>query len=335
MRPDGETHADNKMDELAKAVDELRQIKEKLQKSEEMYRFLAENSVDAIWRLDAQFKFVYVSPAAKNIFGYQAEEIIGQHLFSILTKESIKAVTEGFARRKTLQENKQRWGSSTYTVETIHKDGHYIWVEVTVNPIFDADNQLTGYNGITRDISERRRNEEVIRQYAFRDPLTNLPNRRMFEDVLADLVVKNKKNKKTFAVMFLDVDGLKEVNDIYGHNAGDFFLQTVAARLYHGMRKKDFIARLAGDEFMAILPGIGDICAVNSIVSRLFEHMRQAIVFGNNQAQIGVSIGISFFPHDADNAIALMNNADQAMYTAKKNGGNGYVCYNQRLEGSC
>ena len=257
VRPDGETQISREMNGLKKTVEDLRLVKEKPQRSEELYRFLAENSVDGIWLLDDQFRFVYVSPAIKDILGYQTEEIIGRHLFSILVQESIKIVSQGYANRKAMQETGQRWGSSTYTVEAIHKDGHHIWAEVTVNPIFGTDNQLIGYNGITRDISERRRNEEVIRQYAFRDPLTNLPNRRSFEDVLGSVVAQHRKLDRPFVVMFLDVDGLKKVNDTYGHNVGDALLQAVADRLCHVMRKQDFIARLAGDEFMAILPGIG------------------------------------------------------------------------------
>lgn len=259
--------------------------------------------------------------------GYQPEEIVGRHLFGILVQESIDIVSQGYASRKALQDAGQRWGSSTYTVEVIHKDGHHIWAEVTVNPIFGDDNQLIGYNGITRDISARRNNEEVIRQYAFRDPLTNLPNRRSFEEELGRVIDQHRELNKSFAIMFLDVDGLKKVNDSYGHAAGDALLQVVADRICHVMRKQDFVARLAGDEFMAILPGIGDSCAVEHVANCLIENFHQTILIGAHKVRIGVSIGISFFPEDADSVIDLMSYADKAMYEAKKNGGSRYVCY--------
>ncbi|HBS58623.1 MAG: sensor domain-containing diguanylate cyclase [Bacillota bacterium] len=333
MRQDDEMQKSRGISDLQKTIEDLRQDKEKLQKSEELYRFLAENSIDAIWWLDDQFCFVYVSPAVKGILGYQVEDIVGKHLFSILTEESIKIVTQGYNKRKALQESGQKWESSTYTVETIHKDGHHIWAEVTVNPIFGPDNRLIGYNGITRDISERRRKEEIIRQYAFRDSLTNLPNRRSFEDVLGRIEAQHRKSEKPFAVMFLDVDGLKKVNDIYGHTAGDTLLQTVAGRLSRMTRKQDFVARFAGDEFMVILPGIGDARAVQAIATRLIESFHQTIVIGANEVKIAVSIGVSFFPQDAGDVNILVECADQAMYEAKKTKGSYYVCYEQLRQG--
>lgn len=329
MRLDDKASMSNDMDELKKTVEYLRQIKEKLQRSEEEYRFLAENSIDAIWRLDAQFQFVYVSSAVENILGYQPEEMIGRHLFSILTQESINVVIQGYAKRQPAQAAGKKWESSTYTVEAIHKNRYTIWVEVTVNPIFSADDQLIGYNGITRDISERRKNEELIRQYAFRDPLTNLPNRRSFEEELERIVDRHRELKKSFAVMFLDVDGLKQVNDAYGHAAGDTLLQAVANRISLGLRDQDFIARLAGDEFMAILPGVTDNSAAEFIVASLLERFHKAIAIGDNEVRISVSIGITFFPEDADAVTALMSYADKAMYAAKKNGGGSYLCYSQ------
>ena len=314
---------------LKECLAELEQKKTQLQKSEELYRLLAENSMDAIWRLDDRLQFTYVSPNTKNIIGFEKDEIIGRSLFSILTPESSDIVQKGYAARSALQAEKQTWGSATYTVEAIHKDGHHVWVEVAVNPIFDADHQLIGYNGVSRDITERRKIEELIRCYAFRDPLTNLPNRRMFEEVLERSVEQNRQSDQPFAVMFLDIDGLKKVNDRYGHAFGDALLQVTAERFCHALRKEDFVARLAGDEFMAILPGIGDDCSVGLIANRLIESCRQPIAIGSETVTIGVSVGVSFFPADADNVVALMNYADHAMYRAKETGGAGYVCYSQ------
>lgn len=295
--------------------------------SKEMYDCLTENLMDAIWRLDDHFQFVYVSPAVNNMYGYKAEEIIGRSLFSILTPDSIDKVRQGYAQRKPLLERGQKWESSTFTVETIHKDGHHFWVEVTVNPIFEAGNRLTGYTGVTRDISERRRHEEMIYKYAFRDQLTNLPNRRLFEEILSGAIDESEQLKDTFAVMFLDVDGLKKINDMYGHIAGDLMLQEVANRLRHGVRKKDFVARLAGDEFIALLPGITEKSSASRIVNRLLKTCQQPIAIGITKVIIRVSIGLSFFPTDAKDVTNLIEFADKAMYQAKKSGGGRFVCY--------
>ncbi|MEN6564801.1 MAG: diguanylate cyclase [Veillonellales bacterium] len=327
MRRKEETRENFQVMELRQKCEELRQIKEKLEKSEAMYRFFAENSVDAMWHLDNHFQFVYVSPAVQTILGYQVEEIVGRSLFSILTPESGSEVKGGYSQVAYLQELKQTWGNSTYTVEAIHKDGHHIWLEVTVNPIFSSDNRLMGYVGITRDISERRKNEEVIYHYAFYDSLTNLPNRRLFDAVLEEAVSRQVQFENSFAVLFLDIDGLKKVNDAYGHTAGDLLLQVVAKRFRHTVRHKDFVARLAGDEFTAILSGGGDSSVAGIIATRLIENCCRPIVIGAHRITIGVSIGVSFFPADTDNVANLVHYADQAMYRAKKLGGSRYNIY--------
>ena len=168
-----------------------------------------------------------------------------------------------------------------------------------------------------------------MRRYAFYDPLTNLPNRRMFEEVLGHSLEQNRPQDRPLSVLFLDVDGLKRVNDQYGHGFGDTLLQVAAERFRHAIRQQDFVARLAGDEFMIILQDIGDKNAVVLIADRLVESCRQPISLAQHQVRVGVSIGISFFPTDADTVTALMSRADQAMYRAKETGGGCYVCYGQ------
>ena len=321
--------ANREIERLQKTVAELQRKQDELESHAEMFRLLAENSMDGFWRLDEQMRFLYVSPAAQDIFGLPCEEVIGRPLFDFLTPESVETVKQGYAKRQPLQEKNKSWESSVYTVEVFHRDGRRIWVEVAVNPIFDADNHLIGYNGITRDINERRLREEAMRRYAFYDPLTNLPNRRMFEEVLGHSLEQNRPQERPLAVLFLDVDGLKRVNDQYGHGFGDTLLQVAAERFRHAIRQQDFVARLAGDEFMIILQDIGDKNAVALIADRLVESCREPISLAQHQVCVGVSIGISFFPTDADTVTALMSRADQAMYRAKETGGGCYVCYGQ------
>ena len=329
METNDKTPENQEMAELKRTVEELRRKNAELQEIAKMFYLITENSADGIWRLDPQFRFVYVSPAAQTLLGYQTEELIGKSLFSILTPESVEGVKQGYAQKQSLMAASKNWGSSAYTVEAVQKDGQHIWAEVMVNPIFDSQNRLTGYNGVARDISERHKNEEMMLRYAFRDPLTNLPNRRLFENALEHAVVQKGKAKKQFAVMFLDIDGLKKVNDRYGHILGDALLKIVANRIRRSVRKMDFVARLAGDEFMAILPELADGSAVGIIANRLIESCRKPISLGTNKVRISVSIGVSFFPEDADKVATLMDYADQAMYRAKKYGGGRLVCYAQ------
>lgn len=316
---------------LRKKCKALQRSKEKLEENEAMYRFFAEHLQDVIWRLNHRFQFIYVSPSVYSMLGYHISEILGKSLFSILSPGSIKKVKQSYAKRLTLlpisNEEKERY--ATYTVEARRKDEHYLWVEVTVSPVFDSENHIVGYIGVTRDISQRRKGEELIYRYAFHDPLTDLPNRRLFDAVLEQAVSQKNPFHRSFAVLFLDIDGLKRVNDEHGHAAGDFLLQTMAQRLRHTVRKNDFVARLGGDEFTAILAGIQNEAAVSQIAHRLVEVCRQPLLIGNKEVQVGASIGLSFFPDDADNVTSLIRYADQAMYQAKRSGGGKYVCYRQ------
>lgn len=307
----------------------LQKEKEELQRKAALYRFLAEKSTDIIWQLNDCFQFTYVSPAVHNIFGYRVEEIIGRSLFDVLTLQSGEDVRKSFAKRIALRDKRQTWEDSVYTVEAIRKNGACLWAEVSVSPIFDTDNQLKGYTGIMRDISERRRQEETICRYAFYDPLTGLPNRRLFDAVMERAVSRKTQFDDSFAVLFFDVDGLKKVNDVYGHTAGDALLQTIAQRLRGSVRKEDFVARLAGDEFTALLFGCANGSSVSFIVDRVIANCHLPIAIQGNQVCVGISVGISFCPTDAINVVDLLSYADQAMYKAKKSGGGRYFCYGQ------
>ena len=315
------------MTKLRRQCKALKQEKAQLQGNETVYRFLAEQSTDVIWRLDAHLQFTYVSPTVTRVFGYRPEEVTGRSLFAVLTEHSGEEVKKRFAQRAALQVERQPWGSSVYTVEALRKDGSGLWAEVTVNPIFGEENCLLGYIGIMRDISERHKHEELIWQYAFYDQLTNLPNRRLFEAVLERAVSQKTQFDEAFAVLFLDVDNFKQVNDAYGHAAGDELLRVVAERLCRTVRKEDFVARLAGDEFVAILSGCGDHGSVQLVVERLLEVCRQPIKIGSHKINVGMSAGISFCPADTEEPEKLLLYADQAMYGAKRAGGGRYVCY--------
>lgn len=317
------------IDELQRTVDELCGANTELQESVKRYRFLAEHSIDVTWQIDSQFRFTYVSPTVEKMLGYRADEMLGRTLFSILTPESVDKIRRGYAERQYLQKNGHRWPSTTYEVAAMTSEGRLIWVEVSVNPVFDDVNRLIGYNGITRDVTERRRHQEIIRQYAFQDPLTMLPNRRLFQDELNRAIIRCRSLDQPLAVMFLDLDGLKEVNDGYGHAAGDRLLQTVATRLREAVRDGDIVARLGGDEFMIVLPGLGDIEAIDQVATRISAVCRQPIAIGDGAVEISASIGISFFPADANDIITLMNFADAAMYRAKETGRGNIVCYGQ------
>ena len=232
-----------------------------------------------------------------------------------------------YEERKALPLEERNKQSFIYTVEAYHKAGYTLWLEVTVNPLLDSQKRSKGFIGVTRDISERRKNEKLMYQYAFYDSLTNLPNRRFFEAMLERAVGEGTKYKRFFAVLFMDIDDFKQVNDRFGHNTGDFLLQVLAERFRRTLRAKDFAARLAGDEFVAILSDLSEREEAYSIANRLLNYCLEPITREDSQVEIGISIGLSFFPDDAEGAADLIAYADHAMYAAKRSGGRTYLSY--------
>jgi len=312
--------------ELQKMVDGLKRDKLEAQQNEERYRFLIENSVDSIWQVDEQLRVVYIAPTVEKLTGFRPDEMIGKRVLEFLAPDSVDIVQREFADIKFGIEAMQQLEPSEYAVKLKRKDGSFVWVETMNNPIFDADNHLRGFCGTARDINARRQREEGILRIAFQDSLTELPNRRRFETELEKAIMYARQRSEPLAVVFLDLDGLKKVNDAYGHAAGDAVLQVIADRLRIAVRRDDFVSRLGGDEFMVILPNVGDCDAVSPLSARLIEACSRPIYIGEKHVTMGASIGVCFFPLDADNVKALMNYADQAMYRAKESGGC-RVCY--------
>jgi diguanylate cyclase (GGDEF)-like protein len=173
-----------------------------------------------------------------------------------------------------------------------------------------------------KQVAEHCRAQEVL---ALHDALTGLPNRRLLEDRLQTAMRHASRNKLMVAVLYLDLDGFKDVNDHYGHDCGDKLLKTVAERLLSTCRQEDTIARIGGDEFIVVLSAIHDRAAVHRLADELVRALAQPYPVDGHAANISVSIGIAFFPEDASSVESLVNDADQALYEAKRNGKNRYV----------
>jgi len=181
--------------------------------------------------------------------------------------------------------------------------------------------------GVIQDITERKNHEDTIMKLAFYDPLTGLPNRRMFYDRLRLVLANSKRYGERFAIVFVDIDGFKQVNDNLGHDAGDLVLQQVARHLEASIRSGDTAARMGGDEFMLILSRVESGQVVLDIAKRILAGCRRPISLENQTVTIGASIGISCFPDDGDTEEVLVKKADSAMYRSKQNGGNRIVFF--------
>ena len=178
-----------------------------------------------------------------------------------------------------------------------------------------------------RDISERKQTEESIRHLAYHDELTGLPNRRVFEDRLSIELAHSQRHNEKLAVMLLDLDQFKIVNDTMGHAMGDKLLQVVGMRLTGLLRKSDTIARIGGDELLLILPEIGQPEDAYQTAQKILDAFREPFVFNDHQLQITTSIGVALYPEDGVDSEALVDHADTAMYRAKAMGRNNFQRY--------
>jgi len=178
---------------------------------------------------------------------------------------------------------------------------------------------------LANEIAARKQVEEKIRYMAGHDNLTGLPNRTLFKDRLETAQNTAIRNKKKLAIMFIDLDGFKAVNDTFGHKAGDLLLQEIAQRLEAAVRKADTVARVGGDEFIVLLNGIECSCDAELVAKKILLSLGQPICLTDNTAKVGASIGISIFPDHGDNTEKLITYADDAMYGIKKSGKNAYA----------
>lgn len=176
-------------------------------------------------------------------------------------------------------------------------------------------------------IIKARQADALIRSMAYHDPLTGLPNRRMFEEELSRWLAHADNGNETLAIVFLDLDKFKKVNDCLGHAAGDLLLAEMARRFRSAVRPTDFVARLGGDEFMMILPQIRDHKSLAPVLTHLFKACDAPVSFEGNAACVGVSMGVSFFPQDGNELAELMRKADMALYRSKEKNGNTFTCY--------
>lgn len=315
-------------DQLRRETEAHEQMIEALMESESRFRFITENTRDVIWMLDLSTRrFTYMSPAVERLRGYTVEEVMAQPMEATLTPESRERVSEA------LSATLSRWeaGSRADTVQTMeidqpHKDGHIIHTEVITSLHADSEGRPTLILGVTRDITERKRQEEYIRRLAFHDPLTQLPNRRFLLDRLQEAMARARRDRSRVGLMFIDLDKFKPVNDELGHDAGDWLLQAVAKRMMECLRAYDVPSRFGGDEFVILLPGIHQAEDALLVAERVREALEQPFVMANGKTlSISSSIGIALYPDHAQDDRELLRYGDEAMYRAKSEGRNRVV----------
>ncbi|MDA5109891.1 sensor domain-containing diguanylate cyclase [Brevibacillus thermoruber] len=204
--------------------------------------------------------------------------------------------------------------------------------ETILTPICNSEGACTHVFAVTRDITERKKLESQLEHMAYHDMLTGLPNRRLLLDRMQQAIAKAKRSDQLLAVLFLDCDNFKEINDTWGHDVGDQFLQVLAKRLASCVRDVDTVARLGGDEFVILLTSLESDTEAAKVAARILDVLQQPWLIAKQRFSITTSIGIAFFPHDGTDADQLLRHADQALYKAKSGGRNGYRFYSPTRE---
>jgi diguanylate cyclase (GGDEF)-like protein/PAS domain S-box-containing protein len=290
--------------------------------SPSIYKMLVENLEDhAIFIMDTAGYIRTWNQGAVIQLGYEREEILGKHFSVIFTTEDVGLkVPEGeleIARKE---------GRCRDDRKHVRKDGVELWVNGVVTIIQNESGELLGYSKVLNDISSRIAAEEIIRHQAMHDTLTGLPNRKLMNDYLVANLAEAREKEHTFALLFLDMDGFKQINDTYGHEMGDMLLENVALRLANTVRREDMVARFGGDEFIIILRGAEE---AEDLADKIAMSLLAPISLNGIDLQITASIGIALYPNDGHNPQSLIKAADKALYKVKGEGGNGHTFHDK------
>lgn len=285
------------------------------QRALQMMQFVMDNTGDAVFWTSSDARITYANIAACRALGYTPDEMLTLRVFDIDPQINAGNWPAHWLELKEKGE---------VTLDSTHRarDGHKFSVEVTLNFMqFEGEEYICAF---VRDITTRKLAEAKIARLAHFDILTNLPNRALLYDRLEQSIALARRQNRLLAVLFLDLDGFKQINDNFGHHVGDSLLKNVAERLQGNARVIDTVSRVGGDEFIFILNEIGSLDNAALVAQKVIESLAQPFAIEGNICQIGGSIGIAVFPGDGDDMESIINRADDAMYLAKKNGKGNY-----------
>jgi diguanylate cyclase (GGDEF)-like protein/PAS domain S-box-containing protein len=300
---------------IIRDVSARKRAEERLQFQAHMLDMIGE----AVVAIDPDGRVTYWNRGAELLYSVASADALGASIFAIAGGYLVNARDLDLIRG----------GSETHSREIELRNeqrGEFV-VLLTVSPILDPGGAIAGYIGISRDITERKQAERRLAQLAQYDTLTGLPNRNLFRDRLDHAIARARRAGRSIAVMFLDLDQFKEINDTLGHAAGDALLRAVGDRLRENLREVDTIARLGGDEFTVIVESISGRDLAEGLACKIVELFASPIAVGEHEMSVTCSVGVTLYPDDADDAEGLLKTADIAMYRAKHGGRNAYRFY--------
>ncbi|MBS0542250.1 MAG: EAL domain-containing protein [Proteobacteria bacterium] len=312
-----------------------RVMEQRLKSSEKLHRYLVESSPDLIFTLDAEGRFSYINPRVKQLLGFERGVLMRRPFTTLVMPEDVDRICSLLSLPSTMPGEsfnvELRLRRNRGELAPVELDS--VTVSLTGIPMLSqrGERQVVGLYGVARDISERKRAEEIISFQAYHDQLTHLPNRVLFKDRLELAIAQAQRRTGALAVMFVDVDRFKLVNDTYGHAEGDLLLRAIASRLSSTLRRGDTLARLGGDEFTVLLPDINQPEDAETIARKIVAALSEPIKLSQGDFRATVSIGIALFPRDGSTAEDLTRHADIAMYQVKRSGKNAFRFFDPKL----
>jgi diguanylate cyclase (GGDEF)-like protein/PAS domain S-box-containing protein len=307
-------------------ITERKNMEEALRQSEEKYRSILENIQEAYFEVDLAGNFTFFNDSLCRLTGSSRQELTGANYNAFSDKETSENVFQAFSKiYKTGEPNEG------FDWLIIRKDGTKRYIESSVSLKKDSSGKSTGFKGVIRDITERKHIEQELENMATHDILTGLPNRLMFSQLLNHAIQSARRYQRQFAVLFIDLDRFKIINDTMGHEAGDQLLQEIANRFRQSLRGVDVVGRLGGDEFIILIEEVNELTQIATLAQKILASTMKPVVILDKECRVTASIGISIFPVDGEDDQTLMKNADVAMYFAKEEGKNNYQFYSKNI----
>ncbi len=284
-----------------------------------------EKMSDGVLITDSNQQIVTINSAFSKISGYSSEDVKGK------TPKMLSSGWHDNVFYKDLWNDIGKKGQWNGEIIDRRKNGELYTAELNIIALHNKDGKLTNYISIVNDISEKKQRESLIHNLAYFDALTNLPNRVLFQERIIDKIPALKRNSKKMAILFIDMDNFKNINDAFGHFTGDKFLIEVAKSIKSLLREQDTLARLGGDEFTVILDDVESILDIGFVADKIISRFNNPIVIENKEFFTGASIGISIYPDDGESYEELVKAADTAMYQVKESGKNAYKFFTQSM----
>ncbi len=320
-------------DEVGSVVDSFNHMlsvieheNERLRESEEKFRLISESSKVGIFQLDRHGHLIYANEEMSTISGVSSDDLLANGWLHVVHPDDKRRISEQF--QLLVQKNAPHINIDCCLMLP---DGVLKWVTGNIAPMFDANGQQIGFLGTLSNISELKEAYDQLEQMAFYDTLTGLANRRLFRNRLEHMLSNIPRSGNGVALILIDLDHFKHVNDSMGHDSGDSLLTVISERLKHCVRFTDTVARLGGDEFAVILPNVPDTLTVSAISEKIMLAISKPVLLSDQEITVSASMGISMAPEDCNTAEVLIKNADLALYKAKDEGRNNFKFFTTEM----